>query len=253
MTLFFKARVIGIAVIIGAAALAPLCASTADRGVPADSKRILRARQLLAEDPLLSPYNLAITLREETAILGGTVPSADLARRAVERLRDNSIFTDVRSELMVDPRCVETASLPLSPSDVPEPGPPLPLADPKAHLSGALTGRDQMKPPSSRPLDEAVCLLPPRPLEGIKSEPPAVALPARAVEQAKDPGKAVEQLRLSDARFRPLRVSVRDGVVTVRGDQTRDDMMAFYQAVRGLDGVKRVVFEPVDRNSPPRR
>jgi hypothetical protein len=253
MTLSIKPRLIGTALILGAAALAPLSASTPDRGVPLNSKRILKARQILAEDPLLSPYNLAVTMRGDTAVVGGTVPSAELARRAVERLRDHSIFAEVRSELMIDARCVETASLPLTPSGVPEPGPPLPLADPKAHLSGALTGRDPVKPPATRPLDEAVWLLPPKPLASDKSEPPAAVFPARGAETLKDPSDAVEQLRRSDARYRQLQVSVREGVVTVRGDPAREDMMAFYQAVRGLDGVKRVVLEPMERTSPPPR
>jgi hypothetical protein len=99
-------------------------------------------------------------------------------------------------------------------------------------------------------LNEAVILLPPRPIPDLRSnaaDPPAAVLPSEPSPEAKDATAAIEQLRRSEARFRPLQVTVREGVVTVRG--SGEDSFAFAQAIRRVPGVVRVIVDPVSRSS----
>jgi hypothetical protein len=203
----------------------------------------LKARQALFEDSLLAPYNIGVVVHGDVATLQGTLPKSALALRAQERLLSLSLFKEVHSALVVDPNC----DLFTSDSFGAKPRPP-----------GELTGRNgtpvpmpvlkvtvpdvpavaPTNPPEKPPLIDAVSLLPPRPIPDVKSKP---ADPPEAI----DPAAAVETLRRSDKRFLALQVTVRDGVVTVRG--SGDDLFAFAQAVRRVPGVLRVV---VDSTSP---
>jgi hypothetical protein len=220
-----------------------------------ETRLTLKARQALSEDSLLAPYNIGVIVRGEVATLQGTLPTTALALRAQERVRGLQLFKEVRSAVSIDLNCDLPTQMPIlsSPSSVP------PIVKPRP--TGALTGRgnvpsqvpvlkitvpDETGGPVSPavdpvmekpPLSDAVTLLPPRPIPDVKnnpSDPPAM-----------NPADAVEALRRSDKRFQPLQVSVRDGVVTVRG--TGDDLFAFAQAVRRVPGVLRVVVEPTSR------
>jgi hypothetical protein len=205
--------------------------SATDHPVLRDTKRVLKARQALYEDPLLAPYNLAVESRDDAAILSGTLPDAALALRAQEQIRKLGLFKDVRSDLLIDATCAAGRST----DSAPLPAQKFPTADTKP---GA-------EPVTSRPLSEAVTLLPPRPIDPAKKTPTegvAVILSPRAI-QAKDPSAAIEQLRRSEARYLPLQVTVRDGVVTVRGARLGEDMFAFAEAARRLPGVIRVVLD----------
>jgi hypothetical protein len=235
--------------------------SAPEHPVLRDTKRVLRARQALFEDPLLAPYNLSVEVRAGVATLSGALPSAELVWRAQDRVSKLGLFNDVRSELVVDATCNSPTQLPTvapsGPEDV-----LTSIANPKPRAPSELTGRNEpparvpvLKPPEpispannaatpSRPLDEAVTLLPPRPIaastapSGIGAE---ILLPRPLV--AKEPTEAVEKLRRSEVRFQSLQVSVREGVVTVRGPASGDEMYAFAQAVRLLPGVVRVVLQ----------
>jgi hypothetical protein len=242
--------------------------ATPDSPILRETRLTLKARQALFEDPLLVPYNLCVIVHGDVATLRGTLPKTALALRAQERLRNLSFFKEVRSELIIDPNCNLPTELPVSSFSTSEPpgGKPRP--------SGALTGRggtpEQIpvmkinvpqdnsdgapNPPAidpdaaaqeKPPLNDAVSLLPPRPIPETKNDPadpPANILPPRPLPDAKDPAAAVEQLRRSEARFQSLQVTVRDGVVTIRG--SGDDLFAFAQTVRRIPGVVRVVVDP---------
>lgn len=223
-----------------------------------ETRLTLKARQALSEDSLLAHYNIGVIVRGEVATLQGTLPSTALALRAQERVRGLQLFKEVHSAVSIDPNCDLPTQLPVSSSPASAP----PIAKPRP--TGALTGRgdapahvpvlkitvpdengapvspavDPVMPVMEKPpLSDAVTLLPPRPIPDVKNNPPD--------SPAMNPAEAVETLRHSDKRFQPLQVTVRDGVVTVRG--SGDDLFAFAQAVRRVPGVVRVVVEPTTR------
>jgi hypothetical protein len=236
--------------------------SAVDHPVLRDTKSVLRARQALFEDPLLTPYNLGVEVRDDIAILSGTLPSADLVPRALERVRKLCLFNDVRSQLVVDANCGAPTHLsgvaPTGPEDVLSS-----IANPRPHAPSELTGRQDapvripaLKPPesvtpsnigatSSRPLDEAVTLLPPRPIAAPNAplKTGAEILPPRPII-AKDPSDAIEQLHRSETRYQALQIRVREGVVTIRGPASGEEVYAFAQAIRQIPGVVRVVLQP---------
>jgi hypothetical protein len=242
----------------------PPARPAADHPVLQQTKRILRARQALFEDTALAPYNLGVEVREDVAILSGTLPNAALASQARERVAKLGLFQDVRTEFTVDAKCDQPTSLPLvAPSEL-ESDALISIVNPRPRQPSELTGRKEepvripaLKPPipesprdsdpaTSKPLSEAVTLLPPRPIAAATSSSPASGaeiLPPRPIPP-QDPSEAVEALRLSDARYRPLQVSVREGVVTIRGRAAGEAMFAFAQAARRLPGVVRVVLDP---------
>src|SRR5205823_1528722 len=54
------------------------------------------ARRLLLQDTQLAPYNLGVTVRNRAAVIWGTVPTAELARRAHDVVRAAPEFVEVR-------------------------------------------------------------------------------------------------------------------------------------------------------------
>jgi hypothetical protein len=251
-----------------------LSASEGDRRDRAESPQLrairltLRARQALATDHLLAPYNLCAVVRDESVTLQGTLPTTALALRAQERLQNLSLFTSVRSELLVDPNCDLAAELPISSSTLTvipggkpriagalmrHNGSPIPIPVMKFGSGGGSTSAsspasvDPSAPPTNEktPLSDAVSLMPPRPIPALGSkpaEPAAEILTPRLIPAANEVSSAVEKIRQSQTRFQSLQVSVRDGIVTIRG--SGDDVFAFAQAVRIAPGVVRVVVNP---------
>jgi hypothetical protein len=223
------------------------------------------ARRALAQDAELAGLNVGVTVRGGVADVWGSVPSAALAGRVAERVRQIPGLAAVRCELAVVPR-PEAAERP------PDEAPPA-ATERAAPADGALTGR--AGPPGvapARPASEpssprvspsaAVTLGPPaaapdspgagpRPLAGL-GRPVALPNDTGKGTAPPDPAAAVEQLRRGDGRFRGLRPEVRGGVVTVGGAVRRgEDLMAFARAVSRLPGVERVLLSPVQVDSRP--
>jgi hypothetical protein len=243
-----------------------------DSPILRETRLTLKARQALFEDPMLAPYNLCVVVHGNTAALEGTLPNTALALRARERLRSLALFHEVRSELQIDPNCdLPSESQPSTSSPLESPGRPRPpgaltghggaptpdpvmkLSVPEQNSGGLANPLDADAGAAAKeklPLNEAVTLLPPRPIPDLKNnaaDPPAAILPSEPSPDARDPTAAIEQLRRSEARFRPLQVTVREGVVTVRG--SGEDSFAFAQAIRRVPGVVRVIVDPVSRSS----
>ena len=56
--------------------------------------------------------------------------------------------------------------------------------------------------------------------------------------------EALEQLRRSSERFRPIRIEVQGGVVRLWGNAARgEDVFTFAQRISHLPGVERVIVE----------
>src|SRR2546427_8146204 len=61
------------------------------------------ARRMLLQDDKLAPFNLGVTVRNRAAVIWGTVPTVELARRAQALVRSAPEFVEVRNELRIDP------------------------------------------------------------------------------------------------------------------------------------------------------
>jgi hypothetical protein len=68
---------------------------------PKDNQFTLYARQALAQDERLAPWNLGVTVRAGVANVWGTAPNLATARRAVERVRQVPGLIEVRNEIRI--------------------------------------------------------------------------------------------------------------------------------------------------------
>jgi osmotically-inducible protein OsmY len=252
----------------------------------ADAQITFKARAALRDADGLTFLNLGVRLRHGVAILWGSVPSSELAQRAVETVRRVPGVTAVKNELAVvppdgfSPEVLPSISLapetdlgPLATN--PSPGGAL-VARPgeRGPVPGQPTASGQtpavsLLPPIAgnttppvKPRDPPVMLLSPvvpvpssspDPEDSSKSWRPVQPSPAIPLAQAVSLAQAVEQVRRADPRFSRLEAEVRDKVVLLRGTVTQgEDTMALAQALARVPGVERVVVEKV-QVSPPSR
>ena len=122
---------------------APARAQTADPSL-LDVIQTLQARKVLDEDTHLGPLHLGLKMRGGVATLWGPVPSLDLSRRAVQKLRALVYVSDIRNHLAVQaddylppapPRMVTPASAPTPMAPAPAPKTPRPGREVPAEAS----------------------------------------------------------------------------------------------------------------------
>jgi hypothetical protein len=242
-----------------------------------DDHLSLLARRALRRDEALARLNLGVRVRRGEATLWGTAPTEDVVKRALECLKQVPGLKDVRSELMV----TEHQSLP--PSERPIPGDAPPAAEARGPGSGTTVGMAKPAAPVRLPglaaPDEAdrPPKAPPRPLVTLGSPtprpepapvvtlgspvpmperpaPPAATPVANPVDEGTDAAAAVQEAARRDPRFRRLRPVVQDGVVFILGEaDSREDAVAFANVVSRLSGVKRVVLDRLQTDTPPPR
>src|SRR5947209_18381545 len=82
--------------------LLPAAAARAQDAIDGDIWHTLLARTALAKDEQLSPLNLGVRVRNRVATLWGAVPSPELAKRAVERLKALEDLREVRNQMDLD-------------------------------------------------------------------------------------------------------------------------------------------------------
>ncbi|MCS6851541.1 MAG: BON domain-containing protein [Gemmataceae bacterium] len=239
-------RLLWLAVVSVSLAARPLQAANDS---PVDDLRLndclttLRARDVLARDPVLGPLNLGVSVQSGVATLWGAVPSAAPAWRAGELLSQVAGVLEVRNALEVispdDPWAEIMAEQWAGMSHGAEPKTPTvtPLR------FAALTGRAEHGSPSAEGRPPHVVLLQPVPVTLL---PPVAcaAEPPRLIER-------VEALRRGEGPLADLRTEVQGGVVRFRGVTTNwEALIRFVQTVARLPGVERVVLEDVRRSAP---
>jgi BON domain len=150
-----------------ALALVAFVTTTAAAADSRDVVHTLLARRALLQDARLAPYNLGVKLQNREVVIWGTVPSAELAKRAEDLVRGVPEFVHVRSEVRIDPN----------------EGLPIPKAMPRYLPEPAL--REAQRPmhatpqAAQRPLEPASLSAPdPLPMIG------AIVLPVAPVEAA---------------------------------------------------------------------
>ncbi len=197
----------------------------------ADARQKLYVRRALNQDAGLAPYGegLWVDVRGTAVILGGQVPSAMLKQRAEFLAGHVKGIAQVRSDgLMVVPRA-DVEDLP-SPFAEGTPSGALAGNHRDGHTTDVPRKTELAEPaPPTRPLHEAVTLLPPRPL------PAADDLP-----------RTIETLRQKDPRFRRLTIEVHAKTVFLRGIVARwSDVNDLAAAVRRLPGVAAIIVDDV--------
>lgn len=199
-----------------------------------DARLTLRARQALQQDPGLAALSLVgVSVRGSAATLWGSVPAADLSRRAEALVRQVPGIFEVRNELHIDvPNDPVVEFLNTAP---PRPAKNIPEVAWLANRPPAiLTGRPDEPPPS--PAANGVGLLPPI----------AVASPRPAAATSSDLIGAIHRLQQAEPRFQRVQIDVQGGIVRLGGIVDRwEDMFELAQAVARLPGVDRVILQDV--------
>ena len=251
----------------------------------ADAMLARSALAALDADPQLREVNLVVSVVDRVAVLGGSVPSDDHARRATGVVRRVVGIADVRN------RCfVQATADPLIRAVTDRLSPPPVRRPPNHELPG------MVRPPrpaesfpdgSSAPGGTALAATPigPKPVVALKiptesgrrpsllldpvdaatrSRPTDLAtqglVPVRLAAVAQGPAvpvalptrsteiqRSLLYLRQSDPRFDRLAVDFRDGTVFLTGYTPRNgDAWDFADSARRLPGVRRVVVGAVN-------
>lgn len=250
-----------------------------------DCRLTVLARQALLQDELLAALNLGVSVRDHVAVLWGPIPSADLARRAVERVGNVQGIARVMNQLTIEAPgnpLVEFLKTPRPP----RPAPPasVPGAEKRPRF-GSLTGREgpEEATPAQGPLWHPTSSQEPTPeraanpriaLQGIgmptPSNPsdmigfmPFIAVPSStdaltgaplggADRPAQAPGHellpALEQLREGNDGLRHIQFAIQENTVYLRGSVPSHELLfRLARSISLLPGVERVVLEDVKR------
>jgi hypothetical protein len=233
----------------------------------------LHARKALLADEQLAGLNLGIRVREGVATVWGSVPSKELADRAVQKVGVVQGILDVRSELLVvkpppppvtlpfeneGPTMTESAfpdreqgtlAPPLNPVPVvisgptaPEPAEQrFPVPAEQLHREPEGEGRS---PAVHREAEPVVKLLPPRvwtvssaDRESVEEKNPAGAPPATEAVAV-----AIERIRTADPRFRSLRVEIQGTALWVLSSAEQGgEAMELANQLSRIQGVSGVI------------
>jgi osmotically-inducible protein OsmY len=230
-------------------------------GVDQDLRQERMARQTLYQDKVLGPLNLGVRVHHRVAVLWGPVPSADLARRAVELLRQLPTLVEVRDDLNIQPPeepprgdryLPAPQALPMKPA-IPNNASPRPSPHPAVLTKNAAASLVGSPSPVGYPKPQMGSSVKPGPqapdYDGPEGMLPAIAIPSAA--DAVFVGTATGDLLIeratrhqrSDPRFRHLRVEVQGKVVHLQGQaQSWADIHELARRIANLAGVERVVL-----------
>jgi osmotically-inducible protein OsmY len=245
---------------------------TAESPSVLDVRRTILARQALEADPELARLNLGVRVHNGVAVLWGPVPSAELARRAVERLQGLPELSGVRNDLFPDPwpDALDTAAA--APS-LRVPGQPAALPDDER-----VPGRQSPGEAAHRPARTTPALPTPRTAAGAVSTPtargaappredetltaiPAIRIPvpssanpsAGAAAPSGGIEQAVRQLQQGQERFRRVRVAFEGDRVFLSGAVPAwRDLHELAQAITRIPGVGSVTLRDIRTDPSPR-
>jgi hypothetical protein len=200
-----------------------------------DIQLTVHARKALADDAAVGPGNLGVRVQNNVAVLWGPISSEELKKRAVEIVKKVKGVFEVRDAdvyIAAPPPEVETAALPPPTAEAPT---HTESASPDS-VSGAILSLTSRSPAETAPAP-VVVLRPPLALgESAPTRTVSQAPPAEGVVTA------VEQVRLSNERFRSISYRLNGDVVVLRPGGQAEDVMAFARAVSRLPGLTRVVI-----------
>ncbi|HEY7308197.1 MAG TPA: BON domain-containing protein [Gemmataceae bacterium] len=228
----------------------PYRVSVSRLGAADDLDVEIHVRRAFGNDESLK--RLSVHVAAGVAQLFGSVPSADLKKKAIVIAAGVPGVLEVRAEevyLGKAPPVVKPLLLPLD-ADRPT---QTRSASPNS-LSGVVENLTSRDPPPPRPNSPAEA--PTAPRRVTLMAPEAVTAPSRTSEPAvltanprtplpaSSVAASVERLRQSDHRFRSIHSQVDGSTVRVfSGDIPGSQVMAFVQAIRRLPGVQHVILK----------
>jgi hypothetical protein len=196
-----------------------------------DLETQIRARQVLAADEELAPFNLGVSVRNGVAVVWGPVSSPEMKTRAVKAIENVRGIYKVQSEMYV----TRTAGQLVTPSYA------LMLPDAPQTTASAMPDWRTGKLPSlpgqlaSQKPDE-----PTGPPKSVLLQP-AVAAPDDGPNG--ELATVLEGIRKGDERYRLIQYEMKNGAIYVRGTAKPEHVMAFAQAISRVPGVGRVVLQ----------
>jgi hypothetical protein len=217
----------------------PKTAVSADLS-PRDWVVTTQARKALQKDAQLSTCRIGVSVKDKVATIWGSIPNADMIKRAEEALKKVPGIVAVISECRIvpadDPIPQAVADAVKKAQGDPGTSAKLPLPPPAAPTGRVVTA----KPPEGfvpRPNTETGN-------PAVPSQPAAVLLnpvPTSGIQvNAADP---LESARLSDKRFKDLVLELRGGVVRVSGSAARmKDAVDLAEKINDLPGVRQVIL-----------
>jgi hypothetical protein len=198
-----------------------------------DLELTLRAREAIARDPKLAACDILVSVHQRVATLRGSVPSTAMVDRAYACLRNVRGLVDIENVLR---------------TSAPDGYTPNPLT------LGPIQQRVPIAEPTSAEPPRKQSMLVRRLVdEGWTPGPPIRWQPARqektdapSVSDAQLLTDSIESVRLSDDRFRRLRVRIRENIATIEGEAVEWEHAAdLARRVARVSGIQRVIIGDV--------
>lgn len=201
-----------------------------------------QARRAVMKDDQLSSLNLGVSVRDRVATIWGTLPSAEVGKRAEEMLKKINGIASVVNECKIVPAAnpvpqqVADAVKRLQGDEGVDSKPPSPPA--------ATTGRQVVAKPAPE-------MLPPRPVhETHETRLPAIGPPAAVLLQpvftsnVREAGfNSIEKARESEPRFKDLSLEVKGGVVKISGRvSSLKDALDLAEKLNAIPDVRQVIL-----------
>ncbi len=203
----------------------------------------VHARLALADDPVLGPTNLGVRVLDNVAVLWGPVPSEEVRRRAVERVkkvqgvlevRDTDVYVAAPAPPLPAPTVIPPPPPPDAPTRTESDSPP----DTSSGPPGSLTGH-----PDADPAPAATVLL-----GAPRAEPEKTPAHTVAAAPPDDLAAALTRVRLANPRFHGVEYRLEGDVVWLRlTPEGSADAMAFVRAIGRLPGLSRIEVRSDDR------
>jgi hypothetical protein len=202
-----------------------------------------QARRVLLKDEQIASFNVGLTVKDRVATIWGTLPSAEVGKRAEEMLKKINGIASVVNECKIVPPAnpvpqqVADAVKRLQENDTVD-GRPMPPPV-------ATTGRQVVAKPAPE-------MLPPKPvndphearLPPLPAAPGAVLLQPVFASEVRETGfDSVEGVRNSEPRFKEVALDVKGGVVKINGRVSKmKDAWDLAERLNNVNGVRQVIL-----------
>ena len=212
----------------------------------------IQARRILHKDEQIAALNVGVSVKDKVATIWGTLPSAEVGKRAEEILKKiNGIASVVNECKIVPPPSVIPQQVADAVKRLQEGQPDEALALKSAPPPAATTGRQVVAKPAPE-------MLPPRPvndpnevrLPPLSPSPGAVLLPpvlsptpSPSPEAPMTGFDSAEKIRDSEPRFKDVALEMKGGVVKISGIvPTMKDAWDLAEKLNAVNGVRQVIL-----------
>jgi BON domain len=230
-----------------------------------DCRLSLLARQELYKDDRLGDLPLGATVRGDVAFVWGTVPSAELARLAEERIRKVRGVDRVQNEVLIDTSLKpahSAAGIASAPVEVPQITQGTLTDGGRTSITARLVDqspdkfRDSIPSGTLKSAGAPVVILPPISLSSARETPPttpgaSLMLPTPVPREVAGLAGSVEELRSQHPTLRSLHIEVHGRIVRLSGAASNwEDVLSLAQGISRVPGVERVILESIRTSGP---